>query len=389
MALRSDPQLLYELKKYGGVNIENCFNCGNCTAICPLSSDGNMFPRRIIRYAQLGLRDKLLSSKELWMCYACGECTETCPRQAEPGEFMATARRYAIANYDRSGLAKLLLGSPLWSFLVMVGLAAIIALFLFSGHGEMARDSMRIFDFIPAPLIHDLGVAVMGVVFVAGLAGIIQMVRKLARATGFEAGIRLNRLGAIWEAHTEVVSQKRYRQGCETPEEQPKWYLRKWFLHASMMYGFMGLFAATILDYSLDLLGLKPTGTPVPLWYPIRLLGSLAGLLLVYGVTVMIVRRLRQRDASTKRSDFTDWSFLGMMWGAAITGFLLEASLYLPDPPIWGYWMVLVHVVLAMELVLLAPFTKFAHVVYRTVALYFSALKPIPETTPAMAGELH
>jgi hypothetical protein len=39
-----------------------------------------------------------------------------------------------------------------------------------------------------------------------------------------------------------------------------------------------------------------------------------------------------------------------------------------------------------MELVLLAPFTKFAHAFYRTVALYTHALKPLPETVPAGAG---
>jgi heterodisulfide reductase subunit C len=379
MSTRSDPRLLDELKRFGTVNIESCFNCGNCTAICPLSADAS-FPRRMIRYAQLGLGERLLSSKELWMCYACGECTQTCPRQAQPGDFMATARRYAIANYDRSGLAKLLLGSPVWSFVVMTALAAMIALFLFSGRGDMALDSFRLFEFIPAHLIHDLGMAVLAVVFVAGLAGAINMVRKLTRSADFPRGLRLNWLGAVWDAvGLEALGQRRYRQDCETPAEQPKWYLRKWFLHATMMWGFLGLLAATILDYLLDVLGIKPTGTPVPLWYPIRMLGSISGLLLTYGVSVIMVRRARKADESTKNSNFTDWSFLAFMWVSAVTGFLLEVSLYLPNPPAWGYWMLLVHVVLAMELVLLAPFTKFAHVFYRTVALYVAALKPLPE----------
>ena len=200
MTARSDPRLLDELKRFGTVGIESCFNCGNCTAICPLSSDSESFPRRMIRYAQLGLGERLLSSKELWMCYACGECTQTCPRQAQPGEFMATARRYAIANYDRTGLAKLLLGSPTWSFVVMLGLAAMLTLFLFSGRGDMAFDSFRLFEFIPAHLIHDLGMAVMAVVFIAGLAGAIRMVRLVAKANGFPAGTRLNWLGAVYEA---------------------------------------------------------------------------------------------------------------------------------------------------------------------------------------------
>jgi len=381
MATRSDPNLLQDLKKFGGVYVESCFNCGNCTAICPLSSDSESFPRKMIRYAQLGLRDRLLGSKELWMCYACGQCTETCPRQAMPGDFMSAARRYAIANYDFTGLAKLLLGSPIWSLLVMLGLAGVIALFLFSGHGAMTLDTLRLFEFIPAELIHDLGVAVIAIVSIAGVAGAVSMVRRVAKANGFPPGTRLNWFSALWEAvGIEALGQRRYRQDCETQET--KWYLRKWFLHSSMMWGFLGLLAATILDYSLDLLGIKPTGAPVPLWYPVRMLGSLSGLLLTYGVTVVLWQRARKSEASMKTSNFTAWSFLAMMWISAVSGFLLEASLYLPQPPIWGYWMLLGHVVVAMELVLLAPFTKFAHVFYRTVALYMAALKPLPEKVP-------
>ena len=39
-----------------------------------------------------------------------------------------------------------------------------------------------------------------------------------------------------------------------------------------------------------------------------------------------------------------------------------------------GYWVFLVHVAVAMELMLLAPFMKLAHAVYRPVALFFVAL---------------
>ena len=87
MSTRVNTHLMDEIKAYGAVDIEACFNCGNCTAVCPLSSEGDSFPRRMIRYAQVGMQDQLLSSKELWMCYYCGECSRTCPRQAEPGRW--------------------------------------------------------------------------------------------------------------------------------------------------------------------------------------------------------------------------------------------------------------------------------------------------------------
>ena len=59
MSIRLDPQLLKEFKEYGAVGIEKCFNCGNCTAICPLASDEYNFPRDVIRRVQIGQKERL------------------------------------------------------------------------------------------------------------------------------------------------------------------------------------------------------------------------------------------------------------------------------------------------------------------------------------------
>ena len=92
-ALPVDLGLYPDIRRFGAGDVSACFSCGTCTASCPLSQDDGTFPRRIIRYAQLGMKDALLSSKELWSCYQCGECAETCPTQADPSEFMAATRR--------------------------------------------------------------------------------------------------------------------------------------------------------------------------------------------------------------------------------------------------------------------------------------------------------
>jgi heterodisulfide reductase subunit C/quinone-modifying oxidoreductase subunit QmoC len=65
-----------------------------------------------------------------------------------------------------------------------------------------------------------------------------------------------------------------------------------------------------------------------------------------------------------------------LLWVTGVTGFVLELALYLPQAPTWGYAVFLFHVAVAMELVLLAPFMKLAHVIYRPVALFFYALTP-------------
>jgi nitrate reductase gamma subunit len=103
-------------------------------------------------------------------------------------------------------------------------------------------------------------------------------------------------------------------------------------------------------------------------------------LLFVYGVTVLIIRRVKKTDAAHSNSRPSDWLFLILLWLAGVTGFIIEVGLYLLEPPVWGYWIFLFHIVISLELLLLLPFSKFAHAIYRIVALYINALRPIPET---------
>jgi nitrate reductase gamma subunit len=187
---------------------------------------------------------------------------------------------------------------------------------------------------------------------------------------------------ALWAAvGRESFGQVRFRAECEADAVSMAvpWYRRRWLVHALVVWGFVGLLAATGLDYGLALIGVKETGTPVPLWYPVRLLGTLAGASLVYGATVLIADRYRKANRSVTRSTTADWLLLALLWVTAVTGFTIELALYLPSAPVWGYWLFLVHVAVAMELVLLAPFMKLAHAVYRPVALFFVALAAEPK----------
>jgi ferredoxin len=382
-----DLGLYPELQRYGAKDISACFSCGTCTASCPLSQTDSTVPRRIIRYAQVGMKDALLSSKELWSCYQCGECAETCPTQADPSEFMAATRRYAIASYDRTHIARTMYTQPILATVLAVVVAAFFALFMYSAHGPMSGESLLIFQFIPEDLIHNTGLVLMILVVLAGLVGIAGMARRIAQregvgwATVFGSRAAIARSGrAAWDAiGRESIGQVRFREECDTDVPPVAWYRQRWFVHAVTLWGFLGLLAATILDYGLALVGIKETGTPVPIWYPVRLLGTVAGLMLVYGTTVLIIDRYRASNRSVLHSTTADWLLLGLLWFTGVTGFILELALYLPSAPTWGYWMFLVHVAVAMELVLLAPFMKLAHAFYRPVALFFVALARMPQ----------
>ena len=94
------PQFAEELEPFGVDTTLDCFNCGTCAAICPLIYEH--FPRKMIRYAQLGARDRILdNAQELWRCLHCGLCTQTCPRGANPGELILGLRRFVVQHWRR------------------------------------------------------------------------------------------------------------------------------------------------------------------------------------------------------------------------------------------------------------------------------------------------
>jgi len=106
MSLKVDPGVMKDLKKFGMKDAGKCYHCGNCTAICPLAEKDNTFPRRMIKYAQMGLTEKIMQSPEPWLCYYCGDCSDQCPRGADPGEAMMAMRRYLTSKYDWTGFSR-------------------------------------------------------------------------------------------------------------------------------------------------------------------------------------------------------------------------------------------------------------------------------------------
>jgi ferredoxin len=378
VSTRVDPLFIENLQSYGAFDITACFNCGNCSAVCPLSSNNDSFPRKMIRYSQIGAKDRLLSCKELWLCYYCGECSDTCPRQAEPGEFMASARRYAIATLDPTGLSRLLYRSKSFTAAFITILSAFFTLVFLTMNDSMPLDSLDLFRFIPFEVIHDVGLAVIALALLSGIIGIIRMRTRLSavlspnRATGEngknQKDVIKRFIFALKQVFSEIITEKRYRD-CQENESQVPWYRNRWFIHWSIMWGFLGLAAATGLDYIWMIFGDKIPGQPDPLWWPNRILGNISGLLLVYGCALALFSRVLKDENYSSHSLLSDWLFLWLLFITGLTGFIVEITIYIPEATIWGYLVFLIHVVLGMEIVFLLPFTKFAHAMYRPLAL--------------------
>ncbi|MGD2072481.1 MAG: 4Fe-4S dicluster domain-containing protein [Candidatus Thorarchaeota archaeon] len=64
-----------------GEELNACFACSTCTAACPIANQWIYKPHQLIRMIILGMRDEVLSCKEIWECLTCFQCQERCPQK--------------------------------------------------------------------------------------------------------------------------------------------------------------------------------------------------------------------------------------------------------------------------------------------------------------------
>jgi heterodisulfide reductase subunit C len=394
-----NPNLLKEIKKYStkDFNVEACFNCGNCTAICPRSDEEFSFPRSLIRYAQVGLKDKILGSELMWLCAYCNDCSDTCPRDANPGEFVMATRRWAMGQYEVTGISRLFYTTP-WAGIVAMGLIFLFSIFLFGIFSTPADipvgRPIRLFDLVKKEVVEVAGITLAGgVITIIGLS-IFNMYRLISKeynsnlfegfASAYETREKDKKLNtsyhllfspfimfkqAIIVAFKEIFGQK-IQWECQSSIAPPKQFrpLRsRWFMHILILWGFFGLGLATILNMLF-----KPDSNAlVSITYPVRLLGIISGIVLMIGVGIAFWNRLSKNTKYSSYNLVTDWILLINLFLVGLTGFLITITYYIPSiPSTWAYWFFIAHMIVIIELILIAPFGKFAHVWYRSFALW-------------------
>lgn len=88
--LRSN--ILKDIAEISGENVAECYQCGKCTAACPVNQAMDILPHQVLRFLQLGLVDEVLNSKTIWICASCFTCAGRCPRDVDLANVMEALR---------------------------------------------------------------------------------------------------------------------------------------------------------------------------------------------------------------------------------------------------------------------------------------------------------
>ncbi len=341
-----NSELTKELDQFGAFDFTACYNCGNCTAVCSLTSEDESFPRNMLRYSMVGLENDIKLSLKPWLCYYCGDCSTYCPQKAYPGELMMTLRRWLTAKYDWTGFSGLLYKSVAWN----------VFSFLLVAAGVFAYAFYHNFNLIP--IMHGGHIfemaAIAGIFTIILLPNIIRMWYFAVLKAGNQIPVKMY-LKASGEFLLHMFTQKR-TLSCGDNRI-------RWFEHFILVIGYLSLLFITVF--------LNWFGTESQM---VNLLGyAVSGA--VFIVTFhFVLERIRKTNEISKFSQPSDWLFVIWLFLMGISAFLVRLfiDLNILEQNLWLY---LAHlVILAQWALLIVPFGKWTHFLYRSFAMYFEKI---------------
>ncbi len=80
------PPLKEKIRTSLDESVLKCYQCGKCTAGCPLASEMDLMPNQILRMLQIGspeFDEKVLRSLSIWLCLTCDTCHARCPQEVD------------------------------------------------------------------------------------------------------------------------------------------------------------------------------------------------------------------------------------------------------------------------------------------------------------------
>jgi quinone-modifying oxidoreductase subunit QmoC len=372
MATALKPDLDFKRRILGldAPDLTGCYQCGTCSAVCPISTPDNPFPRKEMAWVQWGLKERALANSSIWSCHQCGLCSTYCPRDAKPANVMAALREYSLGYYAVPRFLGAWLASPRYlPVLFAIPVAILLAVLAVTGHLTSLPHGRIVFTkFIPDGFVEIFYVVATALALLGGALGGLRYLDAMCRQAGLSGALDLK--DRVLPTLRTIFSHRQF-SACTTDRvgDRPTYREHAHHAHLAVFYGFLALVVTTtsvaigtwVFNYR----------EPWPLWHPVKILGNVGGAALILGLAIFLIRRIVD-GSRTGKSTYSDWLFLVILVLTALTGFAAEST-RLAGLPAVAYPTYFVHLVFIFFLLVYFPYSKFGHVAYRSAAMLYNA----------------
>ncbi len=366
MAIRVNPKFIDVLDPFGAEDVQLCYQCGDCSTICPHADEVYKFPRKSMRLLQMGLEQKIETTLEPWLCYYCGQCSTQCPREADPGETMMSLRRWLISRYDFTGIARLFFKSIITEVLSILMIAVLTGIFLL--YYGFSWGSIHVYDgegaFLPSPFIHTFDLTIGAILAVFLVINAIHMwYLVMVKGTPFSVPSWLY-VKDFFQLPWHFFTQKRYSE-CEKKREHP--FFMPWFIHLGLMLGYVAMLI-------LVMVYIEQLQSGPAIQWSVHIFGYLASIGLIIGTIYFIRNRVKKNYVQYKKSHGTDWVFVILLFLIVLTG-ITQHVFHRTGLFEWANFTYVFHLMCVVPWLLRMPFSKWSHLIYRPLAMYFASIR--------------
>jgi quinone-modifying oxidoreductase subunit QmoC len=366
-----DLDFVRELKAAGGDTLKKCFQCATCSVVCELAPEQKPYPRKEMIYSQWGLKDRLVNSVDVWLCHYCNDCSTHCPRGARPGDTLRAIRAMSFRHFAFPNFMGKVVGeAKYWPIMLAIPVVVLLLGLLITGHFHIPEGPVELREFFPLYLVDVIFITFTALAVVSlgfGVWNFLQGIHANSIREGYAEDkplVAADYVKGLISVIPTILFHNKFKL-CITNRD-------RYQSHLLVFLGFIGLFIVTNIGFlALYIIQVDFLAPPYSFINPVKLLALASGAALLIGIALVISNRYKDKGAESTTT-YLDWCLILAILGIVVTGFLTWIS-RVADAGWFAYLIYFVHLVCVFYIIGYLPYSKLAHLVYRTVAMGYAA----------------
>ena len=355
--IQPDIKFKKALSKNATSSLNECMQCGTCSAVCSLAPDDRPFPRKEMIWAAWGLKDKLVANPDLWLCHQCGDCSTYCPRDIKPADVLSNIRQYVYTQNARPAFMGKLLNKPaLLPIAILIPVIIISAILLLAGTLTIPEGAVNYSKFFPHAWLNGSFSIITLLVYGMAAIGFGKFMKGLLKNFP-DAKPQQSFFKSMIQVKMSILRHSKFND-CDRMKSRI-------VAHFLLFYGFLLLLLVTLYAIVAVIIG----AYPMPLTDPFKIIGNVASVMLLVGLGIFIYNRLFDKKTMGK-SSYADWLLLISIFLLTLSGIVVQFARF--GNWDFAYHLYFFHLVCVWFVIIYLPYTKFAHMVYRFLALSFA-----------------